>query len=76
MRLTIRRAGSLRRVNLVDALGKALKDNERLSRELVQTKADLALARSSSNEWRDRYKSAVDPNVGRDKAYAGWGSSR
>lgn len=55
MRLTIRRKGSLRRISLVDECARLAKENVWLVRKLRESEAEAALARSSSNEWRDRY---------------------
>lgn len=74
MRLTIRRDG--KRINLVDECARLRQENAWLVAKLRESEASAALARSSSNEWRDRYQSAKDPNAGRDMAYSGWGSSR
>jgi len=51
-------------LNLVDALAKSEMDNVRLRREVVAAQAEAQLARSSSNEWRDRYWSLRDPTGG------------
>jgi len=55
MRLTIRRAGSLRRVSLVDELARERKEKQALYRRVLKAEAEASLARSSANEWRDRY---------------------
>lgn len=53
MRLTIRRDG--KRLNLVDEVGRLQRENTKLLRRALTAEAEAALARSSSNEWRDRY---------------------
>lgn len=53
MRLTIRRDG--KRVNLVDEVARLQNENRKLLRRALTAEAEAALARSSSNEWRDRY---------------------
>jgi hypothetical protein len=53
MRLTIRRDG--KRLNLVDEVGRLQKENQRLLNRALTAEAEASLARSSSNEWRDRY---------------------
>jgi hypothetical protein len=58
MRLTIRRKGSLfARVSLVDELAASRKREQALWRRVVKAEADYALARSSAQEWSDRYRS-------------------
>ena len=54
MRLTIRRDG--KRLNLVDEVARLQKENQRLVRRALTAEAEAALARSSSIEWRDRYR--------------------
>jgi hypothetical protein len=55
MKLTIRRKGSLRRTSLVDECARLRKENAWLTRKVRELDVEAALARSSSNEWRDRY---------------------
>jgi hypothetical protein len=58
MRLTIRRKGSLfGRSSLVDALAESQAREKQLLRRALKAEADAALARSSSKEWSDRYRS-------------------
>ena len=55
MRLTIKRDG--KRVPISQEIARLQTDNKRLLRRALAAEADAALARSSSNEWRDRYHS-------------------
>lgn len=69
MRLTIRRKGGLRRISLVDECARLAKENVWLVRKLREAEAEASLARSSSNEWRDRYHRLKQRTEG-----GGWGS--
>lgn len=81
MKLTTKRGG--KRVSLVDELARQLKENVRLQRKNLQLETDLALARSSADEWRDRYLSAKEgaagvhhPNPLSDHSISGWVATR
>jgi hypothetical protein len=64
MRLTTRRKGALTRVSLVDMVMQLRHENSRLQYKVREAEAAAALARDSSNEWRDRYLSLRDSRAG------------